>query len=85
MKKLVKISFILVIISSFILIIIPTPTLNETNHIILYDNQGNQIHSELYQNKGNYTPLSILPSHTYQAFISIEDKNFYKHHGFDIL
>jgi len=64
--------------------LIPTPILEKTNYIELYDQNNELIYNELYQNESNYIDLENLNNYTYNAFIAIEDKNFYKHHGFDI-
>ena len=89
MKKIIKfISCFILILSIFTLsltFLIPSPTLNKTNYIEIYDKDDNLIYSELYNNKSDYINLKDLNSYTYNAFIAIEDKNFYKHKGFDIL
>lgn len=88
MKKILKI-----IISTLIIIIffvstlsflIPSPTLDKTNYIEIYDKNENLIYTELYENKSSYIDLYTLNDYTYNAFIAIEDKNFYTHNGFDI-
>ena len=88
MKKIAKFSFLLftcfTIFLSSLTILIPSPTLNKTNFIEIYDNKGELIYSELYQYESNYIQLNLLNSYTPQAFIAIEDKNFYNHKGFDI-
>ncbi len=88
MKKGLKIfSAITIILSLFIYSLtyfIPSPTLNKTNYIAFYDKNNNLIYSEVYQNKSEYIDLENLNKYTYQAFIAIEDKNFYNHKGFDI-
>ena len=57
--------------------------LNNTNKYILYDNKENIIFSGIdkkeWVDKENINPNMI------NAILSIEDKNFYKHHGFDYL
>lgn len=57
--------------------------LNNTNKYILYDNKENIIFSGVdkkeWVDKENINPNMI------NAILSIEDKNFYKHHGFDYL
>ena len=47
--------------------------------VMFYDNENN-VASEKYNNK-NTVSLSEVPQYVQEAFISIEDKNFYKHHG----
>ncbi len=48
----------------------------DRNGILLYEVYGDE--------NRNPIELSTLPEHVYQAAIAIEDKNFYKHYGFDI-
>lgn len=57
-----------------------TLTNNEQNYSKIYDYNGNELKStEKLEN--NYVYLDQIPEHTKQAFISIEDKDFYKHNG----
>jgi len=88
MKKAIKITISSIVIISLLVItltyIYPTPVLEKNNYIELYDKDNNLIYSELYKNKSVYTDLETLNPYTYNAFIAIEDKNFYKHNGFDI-
>jgi penicillin-binding protein 1C len=51
----------------------------------IFDRKGRLLY-EIFADE-NRIPISIstLPPHVYQAAISIEDKNFYKHFGFDIV
>jgi 1A family penicillin-binding protein len=50
----------------------------------IFDRNGNTIY-EIYAEKRR-TPVKLedLPEHVKQATISIEDKDFYKHHGFSL-
>lgn len=64
--------------------LIPSPNLNKNNYLELYDTYNNKIYSELYEYPSEYIPIDYLNPYTYNAFISIEDKNFYNHNGFDI-
>lgn len=50
----------------------------------IFDRNG-QLLYEIFGEE-NRIPISLasLPPHVYQTSIAIEDKNFYKHHGFDI-
>ncbi|MGD9129325.1 MAG: PBP1A family penicillin-binding protein [Candidatus Woesebacteria bacterium] len=50
----------------------------------IFDRNGTLLY-EIFAEE-NRTPISIedLPAHVYQAAIAIEDKNFYKHLGFDL-
>ena len=46
----------------------------------VFDSDNKPIKEENEINKA-YAKISILPQHTIDAFVSIEDKNFYKHNG----
>ncbi|MBP9819781.1 transglycosylase domain-containing protein [Candidatus Woesebacteria bacterium] len=50
----------------------------------IFDRNGKLLY-EIYADE-NRTPIALkdLPPHVWQAAIAIEDKNFYKHFGFDI-
>lgn len=48
--------------------------------IELYDSENKPIKEENMFN-GNYVKESVIPTHTKNAFISIEDKTFYQHNG----
>ena len=58
----------------------PKLQINKTNHFYLYDN--NNI---LYTNSNakDWVNLKDISPHLINATISIEDKRFFKHHGFD--
>ena len=53
------------------------------NTITVLDKNGEVIAENLYSNNRIYTPLRDIPQHTADAFISIEDKRFYRHNGVD--
>ncbi|HZZ98331.1 MAG TPA: transglycosylase domain-containing protein [Candidatus Saccharimonadia bacterium] len=64
----------------------PTKMRDSLNYAIsskIFDRNGNLLY-EIYADK-NRTPIAIkdLPPYVYQASVSIEDQNFYKHNGFD--
>ena len=48
--------------------------------IEIYDNENRPIKEENLFN-GNYVNSQQIPQHVKDAFISIEDKDFYNHHG----
>lgn len=89
LKKIFNFLLSFIIIFSFFSLsltyLIETPSLQKVNYIEIYDKDDNLIYSEVYNNKSEYINLIKLNDYTYNAFISIEDKNFYKHKGFDIL
>ena len=97
MKKWIKVSFLFLFVSVFILAVAVgiyvenvlkenriTLNLNKlgnfTNKITLYDN-NNSIISEKNQNGTKIIELKNIPQHTKDAFIAIEDNDFYKHNG----
>lgn len=88
MIKAVKILLSSILVLTFFVcsltFLLPTPILEKTNYIEIYDENENLIYSELFKNESTYIDLENLNSYTYNAFIAIEDKNFYKHKGFDI-
>ena len=57
--------------------------LNSANRIQIYDNDNNIV----YQGSGDrkWVKLNDISDHVKNAIISVEDKNFYKHNGFDYL
>jgi len=88
MKKTIKILLSFTIIITFsissLTFLTPSPILDKSNYIEFYDTEGNRIYNELYEYESEYVNLSLLNNYTYNAFISIEDKNFYNHKGFDL-
>lgn len=59
--------------------------LNESS--ILYDDEENQIYSVYAGDEGNRTNIEYnqIPEDMINAIVSIEDKTFWKHHGFNII
>ncbi|MCP4714070.1 MAG: PBP1A family penicillin-binding protein [Deltaproteobacteria bacterium] len=45
----------------------------------------NELLTEFYIERRNYIPCENIPRHVKQAFIAVEDKRFYTHHGVDII
>ena len=62
--------------------ITPKVIINEKDSIILLDKDGNNIFNKNYN---NYVSLNEINDNVKKAIISIEDKNFYSHNGFDVL
>ena len=50
---------------------------------ILYDIDGNEIDTLHYTEDRTIVPIDEMPDELKNAFIAIEDKTFYKHHGFN--
>ena len=50
---------------------------------ILYDINGTEIDTLHYTEDRKIVPVSEMPEDLTNAFIAIEDKTFYKHHGFN--
>ena len=90
MRKLFKLVrfFIVVffVVFTFIFIYIKTAPkleINNCNNVILYDS-NNKVFSYGSHSKG-WVKLDNISSYLINATIYVEDKNFYKHHGFDYL
>lgn len=84
-KILIFILFtIIIVISSFYVyaFITPKTNINTNESIIYYDKNENNIFEN---NINDYVKLEDINRDTINAIISIEDKNFYNHNGFDIL
>jgi len=50
----------------------------------LFDRNGNLIYEIYADQRRTPIPLEELPDHVWQATIAIEDKDFFRHHGFSI-
>ena len=62
-------------------------TLNEIRHrnrIVLYDKDNKPFYETNNMHEGSYLEDKEIPSMIKKIFIHSEDKNFYKHNGFDI-
>ncbi len=76
-------SFIIVNLSFYVYAFItPKFNINTNSNIVYYDINGNDIFEE---KNNSYTRLSQISDNVKNAIISIEDKNFYHHKGFDYL
>lgn len=99
-KKIIKILLLAVLAVVLVtavyatVVIIKTPkidpdniyaSLNESS--ILYDDAGNQIYSVYMGDDGNRTNVEYdqIPENMINAIVSIEDKTFWKHHGFNFI
>ncbi|WP_122645833.1 PBP1A family penicillin-binding protein [Enterococcus mediterraneensis] len=51
---------------------------------VVYDKDGDEA-GKLYAQKGTYVDLDQISPYVRDAVISTEDRNFYHHHGFDIM
>lgn len=60
-------------------------TMPQITNIELYDDRGIKYLSYSNNKKQSYVKLSNISSYIQKAFISIEDKRFYNHHGIDII
>lgn len=87
-KKIMKISVFCIVIFAFIYFgvylfasLTEKLDINTTNGYYLYDSENNLINGTSDQ----WIKLENISEHLINATISIEDKNFYKHQGFDYL
>lgn len=75
-------TFIIVYLSLYVYAFItPKFQINTSKNIIYYDKNNDDIFSESLNN--DYVKLNDITNFTKNAIISIEDKNFYNHRGFD--
>lgn len=58
--------------------------INAKSSIVLLDVHGNKIDQPLYVDKYKQAKLEQLNQYTIDAFVSVEDKRFYKHNGVDM-
>ena len=84
-KIFVLLFFITIIASlSFYVYAFITPkfSINTTDNITFYDKNGDDIFEST---DSNYVKLDDISDYVKDAMISIEDKNFYTHNGFDFM
>ena len=86
-RKILKIFLIIIILvilfflGLFIYVkISPKLNLNKANSIYMYDSEN-----KIFNNSDSWINLKDISPYLVNATISIEDKNFYKHNGFDFL
>ncbi len=51
--------------------------------LTVLDKDGQAISQPLYLGKNKQVPLAALHDYTYMAFVAVEDKRFFSHHGID--
>ena len=90
MKKLLRIAFSLLICGMIFLLgfyvtayFSYVPLLGENSRVRLYDNQGNVFYESSFQKNSEWISLEEIPQTMIDAVISIEDRRFYQHVGFD--
>ena len=77
-------SIIIIILSLYAYAFItPKFNINTSKSITYYDKYGNDLFQE--REKSDYVELSNISDYVKNAIVSIEDKNFYNHKGFDYL
>ena len=59
------------------------PELNKNRYIKLYDNQNELFYQNINNYSGQYVTIDDVSPYFLDAIVSIEDKRFYSHHGFD--
>lgn len=90
MKKVLKIFYLCVLIGSFITLyylgcfLLPKINLYHSNDLTVYDNNSEILFESHHELNGKYLALNQISDNVIEAFIASEDKNFYKHHGYDI-
>lgn len=85
--KILLFMYILFIISNLGLyvyaVITPKFQVSSKNSIVYYDKDENELFSS--SEYINYTKLDEISNYVKNAIVSVEDKNFYNHNGFDYL
>ena len=77
-------SIIIIILSLYAYAFItPKFTINTNKSIIYYDKYGNDLFQE--KEKNDFVELDNISKYVKNSIVSIEDKNFYNHKGFDYL
>lgn len=77
-------SIIIIILSLYVYAFItPKFNINTSKSITYYDKYGNDLFQE--REKNDYVELNNISDYVKNSIVSIEDKNFYNHKGFDYL
>ena len=77
-------SIIIIILSLYAYAFItPKFNINTNKNIIYYDKYGNDLFQE--REKNDFVELNNISNYVKESIVSIEDKNFYNHKGFDYL
>ena len=77
-------SIIIIILSLYVYAFItPKFNINTSKSITYYDKYGNDLFQE--REKNDYVELNNISNYVKNSIVSIEDKNFYNHKGFDYL
>lgn len=85
---LVSISFILGLVGYLLIIyageyVIDDEKLVMNSATTIVDESGNEV-TKLFVENREIVPIKKIPKHVQQAFIAVEDKRFYEHHGVDL-
>ena len=67
----------------FVAFCVGEPELNKDRYIKLYDDQNEIFYQSINNYSGQYVSLENVSPYFLKAIVSIEDKRFYQHHGFD--
>ena len=57
----------------------------QRKNITIYDTNGNRMYESNYKKNMQWTSIDQIPESVQEAFVSVEDKRFYSHAGFDPL
>lgn len=92
MKKITKflicivLSLITLFISAYIIAFLSgKPPIGKSSYLEMYDNEQVVFYQANHENSGAYISLDEVSPYFIESIIAIEDKNFYQHHGFDIV
>ena len=95
-KKVIRDLFVLGVVMALIalvysfVVITSAPKINPKNiydtvaqSSIIYDDQGNEVDSVYYDQDRKLVSYEDLPENLINAFVALEDKTFWDHHGFN--
>ncbi|MCC6346765.1 MAG: PBP1A family penicillin-binding protein [Nitrospirales bacterium] len=60
------------------------PAIDSRDYAVLVSSDDGRPLAEFYRERRYFIPLQEIPGPVRQAFIAIEDRRFYSHHGFDV-
>lgn len=78
MKKIINLALVLLLLLVGINMLINTSTANSKYNL------KTDLIKQVSANVLDYTPLDKMPQNFIKAIVAVEDRRYYKHHGFDI-
>ena len=86
-KKLLKfiifVPIVFLVLSNAIIFLWPSFIVEHNNEFSVYDNENDYAFSYRFNGISDYVNLKEISPYMLKSIIASEDRNFYKHHGFD--